>query len=447
MDHIICWAIQHNAPHIFARVLDDGTYFSVGHLNRILKLDRAALLPALFAAYPYFCSDQNTPRNRLLHRAASRNSVSCLVALLDYGILPDLLDIRRCTALHVAAGCGAVDCVDALLHAGARTDLVDVAGLTALHYAATQNAESCVVALLRAGALPDTQDRRGHTPLMGAARYGPESCVSALLRGGALPDLQDMDGLTALHHAANEPSEECVSALLRAGAQPNLLDGGGRTPLHHAAQHSPEQCVAALLRAGALPDLSDTDGYTALYYALAAGPEGATRALIAGGAGRMVGPPVVARGKRGVTQSWYGDAVLYAVLEMPQMVAVLAEAGWVSPSVKRAVTPLQLAVREGNLEAVRVLIEWGADVDELGYRNGKIGWAPLHECVRRWSEPIWDLLIEKGANLEVLGGVWADVTDPRAVRGGGARFTPLDVARKVDNKAAVAKLESYGVRC
>lgn len=217
--------------------------------------------------------------------------------------------------------------------------------------------------------------------------------------------------------------------------------------------------MGVLLRAGAEVDLRDRQGNTALYYALRGGYKEIAKLLTTAGAGRAV--------------KWLGeDAMLYAIMERPGMVGILAEAGWVNSPTKgeRRVslienllldagwarggrgpeaTPLQMAVRVGRLEVLRLLLEAGAAVDELGDGPGQ-GWAPLHECVlHQGRENMIELLIQKGARLGVLGGTVRTGVSSRHNRYqewyGVDAVTPLELAARMQNYAAGRKLMSYEV--
>lgn len=102
------------------------------------------------------------------------------------------------------------------------------------------------------------------------------------------------------------------------------------------------------------------------------------------------------------------------------------------------ITLLQVVVRVGNVEVLRELLEAGAAVDEVG--DGKWeGWPPLHECVlHQGREDMMDILIQQGANIDVLSAVgWY-----LRIYTGQMGITPLHLAMKEVNSAAVAKLKT-----
>ncbi|KAI5842169.1 hypothetical protein DFP73DRAFT_554451 [Morchella snyderi] len=107
-----------------------------------------------------------------------------------------------------------------------------------------------------------------------------------------------------------------------------------------------------------------------------------------------------------------------------------------------------MAVRDGKLDVVRQLLAAGADVNELGDGRKMVGWAPLHESVcKKGREQIMELLLEKGAKVDILGLVCTDATlRARALPGAGKGLTPLQLAKRLRNRRAVAMLEAYGAR-
>ncbi len=64
-------------------------------------------------------------------------------------------------------------------------------------------------------------------------------------------------------------------------------------------------------------------------------------------------------------------------------------------------TPLHCAAWKGNLEAVRALLDSGADIEA---QNGNEHWggAPLHAAAHGNQKPIAELLIARGANVNAV---------------------------------------------
>lgn len=58
------------------------------------------------------------------------------------------------------------------------------------------------------------------------------------------------------------------------------------------------------------------------------------------------------------------------------------------------VTPLCLATNFGNEEMVKLLLDYGAAVDIVGW--GRLGWSAVHLAVKRGYADLLHLLIKRG---------------------------------------------------
>lgn len=246
--------------------------------------------------------------------------------------------------LHVAAEHLQAKAVEALLSAGAdpaaRTDRGGPkAGRSAVHLAAlvvpgdgpraraaaaARAAAGKVLRLLAARGAPlGLRNVLGQTALMLAANYGEAASVAVLLELGSDPHAESDAGYRAVHLAAMNGHADVLRALAGAGARlaAPTRAAWGRNALHLAAERDHAVAAAVCLDAGVDPSARDDLGTMPQHLAAQHGGAAALRVLLRGGA------PVD---------------------------------GTCSASRSRA---LHVAVQGGHLECVRVLIEFGCDLE------------------------------------------------------------------------------------
>ncbi|CAM9450731.1 unnamed protein product [Sphacelaria rigidula] len=298
------------------------------------------------------------------------------------------------TLLCTAAKGGNTEVVTALLAAGAGGKDLNVGGgrrkWSALHHAAAAGHRQCCTVLVRAGADADCVDVDGRSPLHHACAGNHEGSVGNLLMGGAGANVRDHDGETPLHIAAARGHELVVSSLLLKGADANAKDRTQRSPLHHAVLNGHTAAAKMLLLAGA--DATSRYGpyeLSPLDVAASLGEVDLLRMFIFHGADAN------ARHPNGMT-------VLHtaAFNNSTDVVRVLLEAGAdieVRDSAAGS-TPLYGAAQSGACDAMRVLLQHGADVDA----PTSWGWRPLTVACRFLNIDAVEMLLRWGADETVV---------------------------------------------
>lgn len=278
-----------------------------------------------------------------LSEAAITANTPIIKLLLDAGVDADSPNAEGQTALMVVARTGNVEAAKLLVRHGARIDAREQwGGQTALMWAAAQKQPEMVKFLLGHGADPNARgvirdwQRRvtaegrpkdmnhgGFTPLLYAAREGCIQCAKYLIKGGAKINLQDPDGLTPLVLALINMRFDLAAELIREGADVNLWDFWGRTPLYVAIDLN-------TLPTGGRPDLPSLDKTTGL----------------------QVAEMLLQRG---------ADVNAQLKLRPPYRNGVYDRGG--DEVLSTGATPLLLAAKIGDVEAVQLLLKYHPLID------------------------------------------------------------------------------------
>jgi len=359
--------------------------------------------------------------------AAHTNDVEIARVLLANGADVERANAFGATPLYEAALNAGGPLIDLLLEAGANPDAALLSGETPIMGATDRGRLEAVSMLLSDGADPNAAETKyGQTALMWAAAERHSAVVKLLIENGADVSARTDSGFSALMFAAQQGDVESGRALLDAGANANqVLPGSDATPLLVASAGRHEAFVALLLENDADPNVVDSRGNTPLHNAawfrngagivellLAAGADPNARLIQGGGDQQNV--EVEQRDNTytdtGVSMTGATPFLMAAeVSSLPAMRALL-DAG-ADPLVRtdQGTSALILAAgggtdlarprsaqeREDSLEVVKLLLELGADVDELG----EFGWTALHTASFQGLDHIIEFLVEQGAEL------------------------------------------------
>lgn len=272
----------------------------------------------------------------------------------------------------------------ALLEQRADVDAPQADGSTALHWAVYRGDAPAAELLIRAGANVAATNRVGITPLWMAALHGSPALVDALVTAGAQVDARGPNGETALMLAAKNGNVDAIARLLDAGAEVNATENlRGTTPLMWAADQGHAPAMTALIARGA--DVAARSGTTTSVHTV------------------MVYQTIKLK----------GDSLLakrFAARPGNHLEDVDPYAG--------ALTPLAFAVRRNAIDAVRVLLDAGADI------NGATGsgWSPLLIAIQNRYYRLATFLLENGANPNLANNRgWTPLylaVDNRNIEGG-----------------------------
>jgi len=238
----------------------------------------------------------------------------------------------------------------------------------------------------------NVSDTDGTRPLHWAVRADELEIADLLLKAGADATAQNRLGLTALNLAAENGNGAMIRKLLDHGANANEIEKTGETILMVATRSGSADAVRALLERGVNPNTAETQlQTTALMMAAEAGYTESVRALLEYKA------DILARSRTGAAPARkmpcagqtgcgsHGDGIVRGGLP---------EQGY-RPPIPGNMDALMFAAREGHIDAAKLLLDAGADVNAVD----KNDITPLFMAISNNRIPMARFLIDRGANI------------------------------------------------
>ena len=207
--------------------------------------------------------------NTWLHWAADGDcSKEVIQAIINHGVDVNAKCKYNRTALMVACSKGNIDAINALLSAGADSNIVTFDGYTCLHYAVLGDCSKEVIqAIINHGAVVNAKCKKNITALMRACGKGNRDAINVLLNAGADPNINDSDGDTCLHYAAGGPcSKDVIQEIINHVADVNAKSKNNTTALMRACQKGNIDAINVLINAGADPNIVDANINTCLHH-------------------------------------------------------------------------------------------------------------------------------------------------------------------------------------
>jgi len=404
-------------------------------------------------------NESSNCRSSPMHIAAADGNSELVELLLKHGASVDVADSDGNTALHLAlkhyrprATSSQVEAVnsvksvpDILLENKADVNALNSSGETPLHRAALRGLFSIVGKMLEVcGGNPN----RG-SPLAGACLAGNVKVADMLLRHGADPNQELISNYDHLNHklplliAVENDNSELVELLLKHGANVDATDSEGDTALHYAVevyQETPSHCAHQdgdsmsaksitdiLLENKADVNVVNNNGETPLYTAVSCSSSGlVSRMLQVYG-----GDP-----NKGSLDS--SPLAVACQMQNVELVDILLKHG-ADPnrgvSTSKYHNPLVIAVRNGNCDIVKALLNAGICVNAVT-QEGK---STVCYCAENLITSSYDmstkqltairLLLQHGAHFNMPHGrfrLCQVVNDLEKARR-GHRYRPCDV--------------------
>jgi ankyrin repeat protein len=306
-----------------------------------------------------------------------------------------------------AAMRGDAEAVRALVKRGEDVNAAHGDGMTALHWAADRGSAEIARVLITAGAAVDPRTRNaGYTPLHLASRAGQAEVVRVLLEARGDPAARTESGsATALHLAAASGSAATAQALLEHGADVNAREAEwGQTPLAFAVALNRLDVITTLLAHRADPSLADQVVDLAGFASIDDEARKARDQVLAAFRARDGNPvgwiPTPAEEQAAVraaveVQRSVASAPAPAQEQAPS--ANAEDVGGFAGSVGTwgGLTPLLYAAREGYAEAASLLLDGGADVNQVSAGDRT---SPLLMALINGHFDLGLALLQRGAN-------------------------------------------------
>ncbi|XP_037652263.1 ankyrin repeat and SOCS box protein 2-like isoform X2 [Sebastes umbrosus] len=315
-------------------------------------------LKIILKAHPGSVDKRTLQEQTALLLAVSCEHLSCVRCLLEAGADPDISSKNKETPLYKACELENVDMVSLILSYGATVNQRCGQGWTALHEAVSRDNTDICEMLIRARASINPPNTYSITPLIVAAQRGQMRALSYLIGKGADVNMQTCDGVTALHEACKNGHKESVVVLLTKNADANKPTNSGLLPLHTAAQFGHHEIVSLLVSVTSRARLRHSC-VSPLHLAAEHNRHTVAAVLLKTGAdvnATLANSHSVQYADRRAT------ALYFAIANGSTKTAeVLLNAG-ASLSLD-PVSPLLMAVRQGCVSTVSLLLERGADVN------------------------------------------------------------------------------------
>ncbi|MBN2079085.1 MAG: ankyrin repeat domain-containing protein [Spirochaetes bacterium] len=332
---------------LFSKVRDDDYLVRYNACRKILRLFGIDLevsdLRRVFGAIVTPDLRRPTDEDRSGFRAAAENLGNFIEGfgkpLIYDGLTQEELNGLLLDTCYVSSRKPDLDIIRELVSRGADINAADEEGFTAFMLALRVPDGEIIRFFLEGGAdvnslLPYRADRRTTVWIEKAGYVDVETLELMLSRGARVHD-RDAGGNTALHnYCAGRAEPAGIRLLVERGADVNAANSRGERPLHRLSSHAVDlESLRALIKAGARVNETDSAGATPLHLAAAVRVRASS--------------PVIP----------------------------LLEAGADPDRIDASgSTPLMIAVENENGEAVRALVQSGAD-PAVGSRDGMDAYA------------------------------------------------------------------------
>ncbi|OQB68781.1 MAG: Phosphocholine transferase AnkX [Spirochaetes bacterium ADurb.Bin133] len=306
--------------------------------------------------------------------------------LLDNGADLNIYDKGKDGPLHCAAMYNQPEAVKLLVQNGADVNVKGNYGRTPLIYSASSaRLPEMVKFLIDSGADVNATNDSGENALFELITREESNAEIAkiLLDNGIKKDLKNNYKMTALHWAAFCGKTNIIEVLLEYGFNIEEKDAYGNTPIIKAMSQNKIDAVKFLFNKGAKPDSQGQMGFSLLEYATRRGDKDFVRQILS----KLSGKDKSSLGSLNEAAKKGDVETLKMLIESGFDVNELST--WASE------TPLMKAAYHGKLNAVKYLLDNGADVKMKDERGNA---ALLHAAWGGHTAVVKEL-IDRGADV------------------------------------------------
>ncbi len=338
---------------------------------------------------------------RPLHFAVVNGDMATIRLLLEHGANVNAVNKSGAPALHASTWSDEI--FNLLLEHGAHPNMKQSEGTTTLHKACQEGSTSLVEKLIPQQRDLEARDGANFTPLLNAAEAGRLDLIKLLVAAGANLKATDQTGRGALHLTAGSQNFEAVQFLVEQKLNIHELSDNGITAVMEAAGYGRLETVKFLLQSGARVDGTETKSKQTALMVASFGPKIRDEMPVRISAPMADFVEVVALllkngAKVSATDSEGKTALHHAAAGgNTEAIKLLIERGAeVDPKdTLYGRTPLHNAAYSGNAETAAVLLAHGADISAAD----NAGFQPIHAAARGGNLPVLKFFLEKGADI------------------------------------------------
>uniref|UniRef100_H3A1L4 Ankyrin repeat and SOCS box containing 2 n=1 Tax=Latimeria chalumnae TaxID=7897 RepID=H3A1L4_LATCH len=357
-------AIKNGDEATLAKMIKSGRNLSEPNKDGWLPLHEAAYfgqlgcIKLLIKAFPATIDQRTLQEETALYLVTLQGFIDCVCFLLQSGAEPDIANKSKDTPLYKACERKYVEAVKLLVQYNADVNHRCNQGWTALHETVARSDLEAMDVLVKAGANVEARNIYGVTPLFVAAQSGQCDALRYLVKCGAEINTQASDSATALYEACKNGHEEVMLFLLSQGADANKTNKNGLLPLHIAAKTGNEEIVSALIPVTSRARVKRS-GISPLHLAAERNRDEVLELLI--DAGYDVNS-TLSYDRAGLYEDRRSTPLYFAVCNNNIYATELLLKAGANPNVD-IINPLLISIRQGCLTSMKLLLNYGANIN------------------------------------------------------------------------------------